>query len=81
VYFRLRRIQDAGGGVSTQDIPFRFLNCMVAGLAFYLSSKLPDVMPDRILFLKSEYEQQFMLASDEDREKASIRFVPRNSFY
>lgn len=81
VYWRLRRIQDSGGGVSTQDIPFRFLTCMVAGLAFYLSAKLPDVTPDRILFLKSEYEQQFQLAADEDREKASIRFVPRNSFY
>jgi hypothetical protein len=81
VYFRLRRIQDAGGGVSTQDIPFRFLTCMVAGLAFYLASKLPDVDPQRVLFLKSEYEQQFQLAADEDREKAPIRFVPRNMFY
>lgn len=81
VYWRLRRIQDSGSGVSTQDIPFRFLNCMVAGLAFYLASKLPDMAPDRILFLKSEYEQQFQLAADEDREKASIRFVPRNNFY
>ena len=81
VYWRLRRIQDSGGGVSTQDIPFRFLNCMVAGLAFYLASKLPEVTPDRVLFLKSEYEQQFQLAADEDREKAPIRFVPRNSFY
>jgi hypothetical protein len=81
VYFRLRRIQDAGGGVSTQDIPFRFLTCMVAGLAFYLSIKLPDVAPDRIGFLKSEYEQQFELASSEDREKAPLRFVPRNMFY
>ena len=81
VYWRLRRIQDSGGGVSTQDIPFRFLNCMVAGLAFYLAAKLPEVAPDRVLFLKSEYEQQFQLAADEDREKASIRFVPRNSFY
>lgn len=81
VYWRLRRIQDSGGGVSTQDIPFRFLTCMVAGLAFYLSVKLPDVMPDRISFLKSEYEQQFQLAADEDREKAPLRFVPRNMFY
>ena len=81
VYWRLRRIQDSGTGVSTQDIPFRFLTCMVAGLAFYLASKLPEMMPDRILFLKSEYEQQFQLAADEDREKASIRFVPRNNFY
>jgi hypothetical protein len=81
VYFRLRRIQDAGGGVSTQDIPFRFLNCMVAGLAFYLSAKLPEVDPQRVLFLKSEYEQQFQLAADEDREKAPLRFVPRSMFY
>jgi hypothetical protein len=81
VYWRLRRIQDAGGGVSTQDIPFRFITCMVAGLAFYLASKLPDVDPQRVLFLKSEYEQQFQLAADEDREKAPVRFVPRNMFY
>lgn len=81
VYWRMRRIQDAGGGVTTQDIPFRFLNCMVAGLAFSLSVKLPDVAPDRVLFLKQEYEQQFKLAADEDREKASIRFVPRQLFY
>ena len=81
VYYRLRRIQDSGGGVSTQDIPFRFINCMVAGLAFNLSVKLPDVDPTRVLFLKQDYEQQFQLAADEDREKASIRFVPRNLFY
>ena len=81
VYWRLRRIQDAGSGVSTQDIPFRFLTCMVAGLAFYLSAKLPEVDPQRVLFLKSEYEQQFQLAADEDREKAPLRFVPRNMFY
>jgi hypothetical protein len=61
VYWRLRRIQDAGSGVSTQDIPFRFLTCMVAGLAFYLSAKLPEVDPQRVLFLKSEYEQQFQI--------------------
>jgi hypothetical protein len=81
VYYRLRRMQDSGGGVSTQDIPFRFINCMVAGLAFNLSVKLPDVDPNRVLFLKQDYEQQFQLAADEDREKASIRFVPRQLFY
>jgi len=81
VYYRLRRIQDSGGGVSTQDIPFRFINCMVAGLAYNLSVKLPDVAPERVLFLKQDYEQQFQLAADEDREKASIRFVPRQLFY
>jgi hypothetical protein len=81
VYYRMRRIQDGGSGVRTQDIPFRFIPCMVAGLAYYLSNKLPGVDPGRIPMLKAEYEQQFQLASEEDREKASIRFVPRNLFY
>ncbi len=81
VYYRLRRILDAGGGVNTQDIPFRFLTCMVAGLAYYLSMKLPNVDPGRRAELKADYEQQFQLAADEDREKASVRFVPREMFY
>ena len=81
VYWRLRRIQDAGNGVTTQDIPFRFINCMVAGLAYYLSMKLEGVAQDRILMLKADYEQQWQLASEEDREKAAIRFVPRQMFY
>jgi hypothetical protein len=81
VYYRMRRIQDAGGGVRTQDIPFRFIPCMVAGLAYYLSIKLPGVDPMRIPMLKADYEQQWTLAEQEDREKASIRFVPRNLFY
>jgi hypothetical protein len=63
-----------------QDIPFRFLPALVAGLAFYVASKRPDVAPDRVAFLKSEYEQQFQLAADEDREKAAVRFVPRQQF-
>jgi hypothetical protein len=81
VYWRLRRIQDAGGGVNIQDIPYRLIPCMVAGLAFYVGSKRPDVSPDRVAFLKSEYEQQWLLASQEDREKAPDRFVPRQLFY
>lgn len=81
VYWRLRRIQDAGSGATTQDIPFRFINCMVAGLAYYLSMKLEGIPQDRIMMLKADYEQQWQLASDEDREKASIRFVPRQLFY
>jgi len=63
VYWRLRRIQDAGTGVNIQDIPFRFIPCLVAGLAFYIASKRPEVAPERVLFLKSEYEQQWLLAS------------------
>lgn len=81
VYWRMRRIQDTGTGVKTQDIPFRFLECMVAGLAYKLSMKLPDVDPNRIMALKAEYDQQFQLAAEEDRDKANDRFVPRVQFY
>jgi len=80
VYWRMRRIQDAGTGVNTQDIPFRFINCMVAGLAWYLAAKIPTVTMERAQALKAEYEQQFDLAAQEDREKAPIRFVPRQQF-
>jgi len=81
VYYRMRRIQDAGSGVRTQDIPFRFIPCMVAGLAYQLSTKMPGVDPNRIMMLKADYEQQWMLAEQEDREKAALRVVPRNMFY
>jgi hypothetical protein len=81
VYYRLRRIQDAGeGGTHTQDIPFRFLPCMVAGLAYHLSLKIPEAAP-RIEMLKAIYEQEFQLAADEDREKASLRLAPRQQFF
>jgi len=81
VYYRLRRIQDAGNGLTVEDIPFRFIPCMVAGLASYLSMKLPNVSPDRIMMLRQDYEAAFQLAADEDREKASVRFVPRDMSY
>jgi len=80
VYWRLRRMQDAGSGVNGQDIPFRFLPCMVSGLAYYLSMKIPTMDPQRRMELKMDYEQQFQLAADEDREKASLRVVPRIAF-
>lgn len=78
-YWRLRRIYEVGNGVNGQDVPFRFLPAMVAGLAFYLSMKIPGAEV-RSTGLKAEYEQQLQLADDEDREKAAIRFVPRNAF-
>jgi hypothetical protein len=81
VYYRMRRIQDAGSGVSVQDIPFRFIPCMVAGLAYLLSMKLPDIDPNRMMGLKADYEQQWSLAEAEDRDTSPLRFVPRNSFY
>ena len=79
VYWRLRRIQDAGSGVNTMDVPFRFLPCMVAGLAYYLSMKLPGAL-DRMQVLKAQYDEAWEFASTEDREKAAVRFVPRQQF-
>jgi hypothetical protein len=77
----MRRLQDAGSGVNTQDIPFRFIPCLAAGLAFYMSQKIVGMDLNRVPFLKAEYEEQFKLAADEDREKAALRFVPRNLYY
>ena len=82
VYYRLRRMQDAGtGGTYEQDIPFRLLPCFVAGLAYHMAMKKPEVDPNRIMMLQADYEKQWDLASSEDRDKASVRFVPRNMFY
>ena len=77
----MRRVQDAGNGVNIQDVPFRFINCMAAGLAYFLSVKLSNMTPDRVMFLKQDYEDQFNLAAQEDRETAPVRWVPRNLFY
>lgn len=80
VYWYLRRIQDAGeGGVHTQDVPFRFYNALVAGLAYYLSMKIPGAF-ERMAMLKQQYDEAWDLASTEDREKAAVRFVPRQQF-
>ena len=79
VYWRLRRIDDAGSGSNTMDVPFRFLPCMVAGLAFYIAGKIPEGT-DRIMMLKQQYDEAWQLAAEEDREKAAIRFVPRQQF-
>jgi len=78
-YWRLRRIQDAGDGINGQDIPFRFLPAMVAGLAYYLSLKIPGAM-ERSANLKQMYDEQYGLAAEEDRDKAPVRFVPRDTF-
>ena len=80
VYWRLRRIQDAGaGGTYTQDVPFRFLPCLVSGLAYYLALKVPGGM-ERLQVLKAQYDEDWDRASSEDREKAAVRFVPRQMF-
>ena len=76
VYWRMRRVEDAGTGIETADMNFRFLPCLVAGLAYQISMKDPS-LAQRASMLKAEYEAQFALAAGEDREKASVRFVPR----
>ena len=78
VYWRMRRVEDAGSGIETADMNFRFLPCLVAGLAYNIAMKIP-ALAERLEFLKAEYEAQFALASGEDREKSSARFVPRIS--
>lgn len=79
VYWRLRRMFDVGNGINGQDIPFRFLPCMVAGLSYMLSMKLPGA-DTRAQMLKAEYDQQWALAAEEDRDKSPVRFVPRQMF-
>jgi hypothetical protein len=79
VYWRLRRVQDAGAGIETADMNFRFLPCLVAGLAYHISVKVPELMP-RIQMLKQMYDETFEIAAGEDREKAPVRFVPRQQY-
>ncbi len=79
VYWRMRRVQNAGSGIQTADMNFRFLPCLVAGLAYYIAMKVPELV-QRVPMLKEAYEEQFNLAAGEDREKAAIRFVPRQQF-
>ena len=80
IYWRLRRMQDAGNGTATEDIPFRMLPCLVAGLACYIAMKIPEGAP-RLDMLKAAYEEQWLLSSSEDREKAALRLAPRQYFY
>jgi len=75
-YWRMRRIEDAGSGVETPDVNFRFLPCLVAGLAYYIAMKEPD-LAQRLPMLKAAYDEQFDLAAQEDREKATLSLVPR----
>jgi hypothetical protein len=75
-YWRLRRIENAGAGIETPDMNFRFFPALVSGLAYYIATKIPELMP-RIEMLKLQYEEQYALAAGEDREKASISLVPR----
>ena len=77
IYDRLIRIDDADTSVNTVEIPFRFYPCLAAGLAYYISLKKA---PDRIQILKALYEEEFLRAAEEDRDKANISLVPSYSF-
>jgi hypothetical protein len=79
VYWRLRRTQDAGGGVNIMDVPFRFIPCMAAGLSYYIAGKVPQGM-ERIGMLKQQYDEAWELAAYEDHEKAALRLVPRQTY-
>jgi hypothetical protein len=79
VYWRLRRTQDAGGGVNIMDVPFRFLPCMAAGLSYYIASKIPTGM-ERLPMLKAQYDEAWEMAAYEDHEKAALRLVPRQTY-
>ena len=79
VYWRLRRINNAGDGTNTFDVPFRFLPCLTAGLAYYMALKIPGA-DARLAVLKQQYDETWNSAANEDQEKAAIRFVPRRMF-
>ena len=75
----MRRIQDAGSGVNISDVPFRFIPCLAAGLAYYIALKVPGGI-DRLPILKQQYDEAWMVAADEDQERAAVRLVPRQMF-
>ncbi len=73
VYYYVNRIQDVDTLVNTADTPFRFLPCMVAGLAYYIAMKKA---PDRVQLLKVVYEEEFQRAADEDEDRVSLKLQP-----
>jgi len=75
VYWRMRRIQDTGGdGGLTMDVPARLIPALISGLAYYLGMKYA---PGSLQVLKAMYDEQFQMAVEEDRDRASFRLVPR----
>ena len=79
-YYRIARMEDVGSpATNTLDLPARFIPCATAGLAYYLSVKHAE-QPERVIALKAMYDEQWNLAAQEDREKASVRFVPYGGY-
>lgn len=73
VYYFITRIEDADTMKNTTDVPFRFLPCMAAGLAYYLAVKKA---PERVQLLKAIYEEEFQRASDEDEDRVALKLQP-----
>ncbi len=77
VYWALMRIEDSGTNAAlTMDVPWRFLPCLCAGLAYYVGMKRPDAIGGRLGELKATYDEAWTIASGEDRSRASFRFLP-----
>lgn len=72
-YYYVRRMQDADSLTNTNDIPFRFLPCMVAGLSYYISMKRA---PERTALLKAVYDEEFQRAADEDIDRVPLKLQP-----
>ena len=72
-YYALTRMQDAGDFTNNMETVFRFLPCMTAGLAYYISMKRA---PDRMGLLKQVYDEEFDRAASEDIDSVSSRFLP-----
>jgi len=76
-YYTINRIEDAGAFTNTADVAYRFLPCMCAGLAYYLSQKNA---PDRIQLLKQLYEDELLRALNEDGSRTSVYISPQTYF-
>lgn len=62
------------------DVSRRFLPCLTAGVAYYMSMKRPGVESGRIAMIKQEYEERLQRAMEEDRERVSIFIRPKVAF-
>ena len=73
-YYYVKRIQDAGDYTNDADVPYRFVPCMTAGLAYYLAIKNA---PDRVQMLKMLYEDELQRALQEDGSSSSTFISPK----
>ena len=78
ISYRIQRIDDVTASNQDPEVPSRFIPCMVSGLAYYIALKRN---PEKAGLLKQQYEQDFKLASDEDRNRASLMLTPARRFY